>query len=69
MFEDTKSYYSEIFVDYPDVVDVEQMAKMLGVCTKTAYKLLRDKTVKSIRIGRSFKIPKWNVIIYLLENT
>ena len=31
-----------LFTDYPDIVNVEQLSAMLGISTKTAYKLLRE---------------------------
>ena len=37
-----KDACSVLFRDYPDVVTVEQMARMLGISTKTAYRLLQE---------------------------
>ena len=53
------------FKDYPDIVNVEQMTEMLKIGRKTAYKLLDKNEIKSIRIGRTHRIPKMNVIAYL----
>lgn len=53
-----------MFKDYPDVVNVEQMCEMLGgISAKTAYKLLRSGAIKSLIVGRRYRIPK----LYLLE--
>lgn len=57
--------YSDVFKDYPDVVTVEQMSEMLDISTKTAYKLLNENCIKHFKIGRIFKIPKYNILIYL----
>lgn len=54
-----------IFENYPDVVTVEQLASMLGISTKTAYKLVKEKQIKSVCIGRIYKIPKIYVLEYL----
>ena len=55
-----------MFEDYPDVVDVDGLCKMLGgISRKLAYRLLIDQKIKSVRIGRSYKIPKICVIEYL----
>ena len=54
-----------MFRDYPDVVSVEQLQKMLNIGKNTAYELLKEKKIISIRIGRVHKIPKANVIKYL----
>ena len=59
----------EIFRKYPDVVDVTQLCKMLGgsrpVSKKTAYRLLTSGKIKAFRLGRSYRIPKVNVIRFL----
>ena len=57
--------YGTVFREYPDILDVEQMSKLLSVSKKTAYKLLQDGTVVSLKVGREYKIPKTNIISYL----
>lgn len=57
--------YKTVFKDYPDVLTVKQMSSALGICTKTAYKLLRNNEIEYIKIGRNYKIPKKNIIDYL----
>ena len=51
--------------DYPDILDVEQMAKLLRVSKKTAYKVLNENRIAYIRIGHQYRIPKTNVLRYL----
>lgn len=60
-----KNTNKSIFENYPDVVTVEQLASMLGISTKTAYKLVNEKQIKSVCIGRIYKIPKIYVLEYL----
>lgn len=55
-----------MFANYPDVVNVEQLQEMLSICKTTAYKLVKDNTIKTVRIGRKYVIPKQAVINYLL---
>ena len=57
-----------MFNEYPDLITVVQLQKMLNIGRNTAYKLLQDKIIKSIRIGKVHKIPKINVIEYLQKN-
>lgn len=58
----------KIFEKYPDVVEVEQLREMLGgISRKVAYKLLAEKEIHSVRVGRTYKIPKACVIEYLLD--
>lgn len=61
----TKETYTSIFKDYPDVVTVEQMSEMLGISTKTAYKLLKNNVIQHFMIGRIYKIPKYYILTYL----
>ena len=57
----------EMFAEYPDVVDVEMLRQMLGgISRKLAYRLLASGELRSVRIGRSYRIPKCCVIDYLL---
>ena len=54
-----------VFSNYPDVLTVQQLAAMLGISTKTAYKLVSEGAIKSITIGRNYKIAKIFVLEYL----
>jgi len=51
--------------DYPDILDVSQMAQLLSVSKKTAYKFLAEDRIASIRVGHQYRIPKKNVMRYL----
>ena len=58
--------YKLLFTEYPDVVNVEQMCEMLGgICDKTAYRLLKSGEIKSLIVGRHYRIPKLNILEYL----
>lgn len=68
MNEILKENYSLMFTSYPDIVDITQMRKMLGgIGVTLAYKLLKERKIKSIKIGREYKIPKSYIIEYLLD--
>ena len=56
-----------MFADFPDVVTVGDMSKMLQISEKTAYKVLKDGRIKHIVIGRAYKIPKVRVIEFLIK--
>lgn len=57
--------YEAVFKDYPDVVTVEEMSQMLGISTKTAYRLLKNNVIDHFMIGRIYKIPKYHILNYL----
>jgi len=61
----TQEIYRIVFKEYPDVLDVKQVSTLLGVSTKTVYRLLRSGTLDSLKIGREFRVPKVNVMKYV----
>ena len=64
------NYTQEMFADYPDVVDVSGLRSMLGnIGIQTAYELVRKGTIKAIKVGKLYRIPKINVIAFLTKNT
>ena len=68
MKSSSQRYYKSMFKDYPDVVNVRQLQTMLGgISKKLAYHLLQNNIIKSIKIGRQYKITKADVILYLTE--
>ena len=62
------NYTQEMFADYPDVVDVSGLQSMLGnIGKQTAYKLVQQCIIKSIKVGKLYRIPKINVIAFLTQ--
>ena len=57
--------YRSILLDYPDVLDVNQVSVILGVSTKIVYRLLNDGVLPSLKVGRAFKVPKLYLLQYL----
>lgn len=55
----------EIFAEYPDVVTPDDLQTMLKIGRNSVYDLLRNKLIKSIRVGKKYIIPKVNVIDFL----
>lgn len=57
-----------MFAEYPDVVDVHTMAKMLGIGRRLAYDLLTTNQIAHRRIGRRiYRIPKKAVIEFMTK--
>ena len=56
-----KELYQMMFPEYPDIVTVAQLQKMLGVSRAWAYKLIGDGYIPAV------KIPKVNVINFVME--
>lgn len=54
-----------VFIDYPDLVTVEQLQTMLNINRHAAYDLIASGAVLSARIGRKYMIPKISIIEFL----
>ena len=66
----TKNNTNEMFANFPDVVDVSVLRTMLGgIGEQKAYELVRKGTIKAVKIGKLYRIPKINVIAFLTQNT
>ena len=59
----TNRYHS--FDDLPPTMRVEELMPILGIGRNTAYELVHSGQIKGIRIGRSIRIPKSEVIRFL----
>lgn len=57
--------YKIMFTTYPDLLNITQLKEMLGIGITLAYRLVRSNTIKGLKVGRQYKIPKKNVINYL----
>ena len=53
---------------YNDILTVEELCEVLRIGKNTAYKLLKSGEIKSIKIGKVYKIPKKSVKKYLEQN-
>ena len=62
-----KELYTLMFPEYPDIITVPQLQTMLGISRHLAYDLISKGCIPGVIIGRSYKIPKINVIKYLLS--
>ena len=49
----------------PLVLTVGDLAAVLGIGINSAYELVRSESIRSIRIGRQYKIPKNALEAYL----
>lgn len=54
-----------MFSDYPDVVSISELQSMLRISRNTAYELVRSGKIRSVKIGRTYRIPRSAVEDYL----
>ena len=57
--------YNMVLREYPDVMDIEQMSRALGISMKTGYGLIRSGSVTALKVGRAWRIPKVHLLTYL----
>lgn len=57
---------NEMFKEYADVVGVKELMEMLSIGKTFAYELLKSNELGGRKCGREYKIPKVNIIKYLL---
>ena len=65
-----RNEYAKMLKDYPELIRIEQLCEVLGgISTKTGYKLLKEKKIASLKIGREYRITKSNLIDYLMKQS
>lgn len=59
---------TEMFKDFdrlPLVLSVSQVAQILSLGRDTTYDLVRSGHIRSVRVGRQYRVPKAAVMEYL----
>lgn len=64
----TPSIYKIMFTDYPDIVTVAQLQKMLHISRQLAYDLINSGQIKAIKVGNSFRITKVSIIDFVTKS-
>ena len=70
LYKEMKHCYekSSILNDYPTTLRVEDLQTILGIGRNTAYTLVKSGGLRSIRVGRSIRIPKSELARFLGES-
>ena len=50
---------------YDDVLTVKELKQVLRISKNKTYELLKNQTIKSIKVGTHYRIPKINITNYL----
>jgi excisionase family DNA binding protein len=56
-----------MFEAYDDLVSIEDFMDMLGIGRSKAYQLLKKNEVRSIKVGKTYRIPKLCVQEYVIQ--
>ena len=63
-----RNEYIKMFRKYPELLRIEQLCEALGgVSIKTGYKLLQEKKINSLKVGREYRVTKVDLINYLMK--
>ena len=54
-----------ILDDIPDVLTVNEASEILGVCSKTCCKLIKENQLYGVKVGRSYRIAKIELLKFL----
>lgn len=63
----TNTKTTDLFNSYPDVVSVEDIQQMLRIGKNKVYNLLKNNSIKSIKVGKRYIVPKKYVIDFLFK--
>lgn len=67
MDKNIKQQIPPMFEEYGDIVSVDDVKKMLGVGRTAVYTMLQKGTLRSVKVGRKYIIPKQSVIDLLFQ--
>ena len=63
----TERTYLAILKEYPDVLSVQEVAKILRRGKNKAYTLVNTRVLSSIKMGGKIIVPKMRLIQFLLD--
>lgn len=66
---DPSDLYVDALAEYPYMMTTEDTAAFLGQTTQAVTQYLREGSMRGVKSGRSWRIPKKMLIEYLYENT
>lgn len=57
------------FESYPDILNANQLAEILGVSRASAYQLLHMASFPTLRIGKRMLVPKDKLVMWIDQHT
>ena len=64
----SETAYEPMFNDYPEIVTVKDISKMLGLHPNKVYELIKEGVLPKIPCCRHIKVAKIFVIKYVLQS-
>ena len=56
---------ASVFGELPSVMTVDEVSSVLGICSKTCCKLIRENKLHGVKVGRSYRIAKSELFRFL----
>lgn len=56
---------TNMFLEYEDIVSIEDIMKMLHIGKSAVYTLLKSGKIKSVRVGWKYIVPKKSVADFI----
>ena len=60
--------YKIMFADYPDILTVAQLQKALHISRQLSYELINSGQIRAFKVGNSYRIPKIDVIDFVMKS-
>ncbi|OMC75062.1 DNA-binding protein [Paenibacillus odorifer] len=57
-----------MFEQYDDILTFDQLMEVLAIGRNKAYNLLQTGEIDSLRIGRTYRVPKECIRDYVMKN-
>lgn len=57
------------FESYPDILNANQLAEILGISRASAYQLLHMESFPTLRIGKRMLVPKDKLVMWIDQHT
>ena len=55
--------------DLPDVLTTEDIMRILRISKNSAYRLLKERVIKSVKVLDSYRVRKEDLLNYLKSNS
>lgn len=60
----SQDLYNIVFKESPELMNVKQLSSLLDVSTKTVYCLIKQKKLQTTKVGREYRVPKYELLRY-----
>ena len=59
----------QLLAPYPEMLTVDEVAAVLRIHPRSVQRWARDGQISSVRVGRSYRIPRTDVLRWILASS